>query len=98
MTTPDHFGEFVLSALNQATDEWLTSSLTYSPDGLNESAVNLLLEEMNDLASETATLTTAYLDGTAAHRRHRRVTRRVIREVVALTPSKAVPNPNGWAA
>ncbi|GAB3914640.1 hypothetical protein ACFQ1S_02300 [Kibdelosporangium lantanae] len=71
---------------------------TYAPDGIDETTVNALMAEMDDLTSEPTRPTTALLDGTAVHRRDRRIARRVIREVVALKPTHFAPNPGGWAA
>jgi hypothetical protein len=78
-------------------DSYILSPLTYFPDGLDESAIDALIEAADTLADQPEP-TSAFLDGTTARRRERRVTRRKIRSVQPLPIRATTPDPDGWAA
>jgi hypothetical protein len=56
------------------------------PDGLNESAVDALIAEVDAVLAASPGPTSALVDGTAAERRRRRLSRRAVAAVVRAMP------------
>lgn len=68
------------------------------PDGLTEQNIDALLREL-DTAIAKLRPTSALMDGTDAHRRHRRQARRYGAAVARAWPARAAADdPGGWAA
>lgn len=73
--------------------------LTFSPDGVTEHTIDALLREVDVVAIAKPRSTSALMDETGAHRRHRRHARRCAAAVVrALPVLGAADGPGGWAA
>jgi hypothetical protein len=73
--------------------------LTFSPDGLTEHTIDALLREVDVVAMAKLRPTSALMDETGAHRRHRGHARRCAAAVVRALPVRgAAGGPGGWAA
>jgi hypothetical protein len=74
-------------------------SVRFSPDGLTEQLIDVLLRELDRAAVPAPRPTSALMDGTAAQRRYRREARRYASAVVRALPLRGVAGgPDGWAA
>jgi hypothetical protein len=70
----------------------------FSPDGLTEQLLDVLLREM-DVAVVMPRPASVLVDGQAAQRRYRRAARRSTSVVVRALPVRgAASGPDGWAA
>jgi hypothetical protein len=56
------------------------------PDGLSERALDALIAEVDAVLAASPVPTSALLDGTAAERRRRRMSRRAVASVVRALP------------
>jgi hypothetical protein len=71
----------------------------FSPDGLTEQLIDVLLREVDVAAVITPRPTSVLMDGQAAQRRYRRKARRCASAVVRALPVRGVAGgPDGWAA
>lgn len=71
----------------------------FSPDGLTEQLIDVLLREVDVAAVITPRPTSVLRDGQAAQRRYRREARRYASAVVRALPVRGVAGgPDGWAA
>lgn len=71
----------------------------FSPDGLTEQLVDVLLREVEVAAVITPHPTSVLMDGQATQRRYRRKARRYASAVVRALPVRgAAGGPDGWAA
>ena len=71
----------------------------FSPDGLTEQIIDVLLREVDVAAVAWPRPTSALMDGTAAQRRYRRQARRSVSAVVRALPLRGTAGgPDGWAA
>ena len=71
----------------------------FSPDGLTEQLIDVLLREVEGAAAVKPRPSSALTDGQAALRRYRREARRCASAVVRALPVRgAVGGPDGWAA
>ncbi len=71
----------------------------FSPDGLTEQMIDVLLREMDVAGVGKPRPSAALMDETAAQRRYRRRTRRSVAAVVrALPVHGAADGSGGWAA
>jgi hypothetical protein len=59
---------------------------TFSPDGLDESAIDALIAEVAAHIAEAPTPTSALIDGSAAERRRWRIQRRALTAVIRSLP------------
>ncbi len=64
----------------------------FYPDGLTDEHIEALLSEARTVWATSARATSALLDGSAAERRHRRMSRRAISAVVRALPSADRPS------
>lgn len=70
----------------------------FSPDGLAEPLIDVLLQEVDAALADAPRPTSALVDGSAAERRRRRVARRAVASVVRALPVHHSGSPDGWAA
>jgi hypothetical protein len=71
----------------------------FSPDGLTEQVIDVLLRELDVAAAAKPCSTSALMDGPAVLRRCRREARRCASAVVRVLPVRgAVGGSDGWAA
>lgn len=71
----------------------------FSPDGLTERVIDVLLGEVDAVGVVGPGATSALLDGSAAERRRRRMERRAVAAVVRVLPVRVVrTGRDGWAA
>jgi hypothetical protein len=77
-----------------------TTYASYSPDGLDLDAINLMLAEVSEELQEatSAQPTSALLDGSAAERRRRRIENRAMAGVVRAMPVRRAVVADGQAA
>jgi hypothetical protein len=76
-----------------------TTYSQFSPDELDENAINALLSEVDAELQEAAEPTSALLDGSAAERRRRRIERRAVSAVVRALPVRcSTQMPDGQEA
>jgi hypothetical protein len=71
----------------------------FSPDGLTEQLIDVLLREVDVAGVGKPRLVTMLMDETAAQRRYRRRARRSVGAVVRALPVRhTAGGPDGWAA
>ena len=71
----------------------------FSPDGLTEQLIDVLLREMDVAGVGKPRPSSALMDGTGAPRRYRRRARRSVGAVVRALPVHGTAGgPDGWAA
>jgi hypothetical protein len=71
----------------------------FSPDGLTEQLIDVLLREMDVAGVGKPRPSSALMDGTGAQRRYRRRARRSVASVVRALPVHGTAGgPDGWAA
>lgn len=65
--------------------------MSYSPDGLDATAIDGLIAELYEEIADSPAPTSALVDGSAAERRRRRIARRAIAGVLRSLPARSVP-------
>lgn len=70
----------------------------FSPDGLTEQMIDVLLREVDGAAAVKPRPSSALMDLTGAQRRYRREARRSVAAVVRALPMRTTGGPGGWAA
>jgi hypothetical protein len=73
--------------------------MRFSPDGLTEQMIDVLLREVDGAASVKPRPSSVLMDGTGAQRWSRRAARRSVAAVVRVLPVRGVAGGrDGWAA